>query len=116
MGKWVRLCSAAEVPQPGQAGQMQAAGVDICIANKDGRLSALDNWCPHRGGPLGEGWIEGNTVVCPWHAWGFDLTTGECPEERASVDVFPLKREGDDILIELDETRATLGPGAVRID
>lgn len=101
MGQWVRLCSVADAPQAGSVGQYQAQGVDVCLANVGGQLSALDNWCPHRRGPLGEGWIEGNTVVCPWHAWGFNLQTGECPEERSKVAVFPLKTEGADVLVKL---------------
>ena len=101
MAQWVKLCSASEVPEPGKAGQYEVQGIDVCLANVDGELSALDNWCPHRRGPLGEGWIEGNAVVCPWHAWSFDLKTGDCAEERAHVDVFPLKLEGDDVLVDI---------------
>jgi nitrite reductase (NADH) small subunit len=77
--------------------------VDICLANVNGELSALDNWCPHRQGPLGQGWIEGEAVVCPWHSWAFDAKTGKAeypPDER--VKVFPLRVEGEDVLIEID--------------
>ncbi len=101
MAQWVRLCSASDAPQPGKLGQYEAQGVDVCLANVNGELSAVDNLCPHRGGPLAEGWIEGNTVVCPWHAWGFDLRTGECPEEHAHVTIFPVKFEGNDVLVEI---------------
>ena len=101
MAQWVRLCSVSEAPQPGKAGQYEAQGVDVCLANVNGELSAMDNWCPHRRGPLGEGWIEGNAVVCPWHAWSFDVKTGDCVEERAHVDVFPVKQEQDDIFVDL---------------
>lgn len=101
MAQWVRLCSASEIPEPGKAGQYAAEGVDVCLANVGGELSAMDNWCPHRRGPLGEGWIEGNTVVCPWHAWSFDVTTGDCAEERAHVDIFPLALDGDDVLVDI---------------
>ena len=102
MAQWVRLCSVAEVPQPGKVGQYRAQGVDVCLANVDGRLSALDNWCPHRRGPLGEGWIEGDTVVCPWHAWAFNVSTGQCVEERSHVSVFSLQQEGEDLLVDLE--------------
>lgn len=101
MAEWVRVCAAAELPAPGTVGQFAAAGVDVCLANMDGELSAMDNWCPHRQGPLGEGWIEGNAVVCPWHAWAFDCRTGECLEENSRVKVFPLKQEGGDVLVNL---------------
>ncbi len=101
MAQWVRLCSTAEIPAPGKLTQLAASGFDICLANVNGRLAALDNWCPHRRGPLAEGWVEGNAVICPWHAWGFDVQTGECPEEKSRVDVFSLKQEGDDVLVDV---------------
>ncbi len=101
MAQWVKLCSVSQVPEPGKVGQYETQGVDVCLANVNGELSAMDNWCPHRRGPLGEGWIEGNTVVCPWHAWSFDLKTGDCPEERAHVDVFAVKVEGEDVLVDI---------------
>ena len=68
----------------------------------NGELCALDNWCPHRRGPLGQGWIEGNAVVCPWHSWAFDLKTGvaEYPEKER-VTVFELKVEGDEVLVDV---------------
>ncbi len=101
MAEWVKVCSAGEAPGPGKVQQFAAAGVDVCLANVDGELAAMDNWCPHRQGPLGEGWIEGNAVVCPWHAWAFDCRTGECPEENSHVKVFALKQQGGDVLIDL---------------
>lgn len=68
----------------------------------DGRLAALDNWCPHRRGPLGQGWIEGNAVVCPWHSWAFDVDSGYAvPPDRGHVDVLPLRLEGDDVLVDI---------------
>jgi nitrite reductase (NADH) small subunit len=103
MSEWVRLCGVGEAPAPGAAMEAEARGVAVCLANIDGRLSALDNWCPHRHGPLGQGWVEGTAVVCPWHSWAFDAQTGVAlPPERAKVDVFPVKVDGDDVLIELN--------------
>lgn len=77
-------------------------GVAICLANVGGELSALDNICPHRQGPLGQGWLEGHYVVCPWHSWMFHVKTGtaEYPEGER-VDVIPLRIEGDDVLVEI---------------
>ena len=101
MAEWVKLCSRDEVPAEGKVAQMQVGEFDVCLAHHKGRLSALDNWCPHRRGPLGEGWIEGDAVVCPWHAWAFDLETGECPEENSRVSPFPLREENGDVLIDI---------------
>jgi nitrite reductase (NADH) small subunit len=102
VAEWVRLCGVHEVPKPGEVVQAEAAGVEICLANINGRLSALDNWCPHRRGPLGEGWLEGESVVCPWHSWAFNTVTGIAdPPERAQVAVFPVEVKGDDVLVDL---------------
>jgi len=54
---------------------VQAPGT-LCIANINGVIRALDNECPHRGGPLAEGLIEDGKLICPWHAWSFDPATG----------------------------------------
>jgi nitrite reductase (NADH) small subunit len=92
----------AEAPRPGEVGEAEVDGVAICLANVDGELLALDNACPHRHGPLGQGWLEGDCVVCPWHSWMFHLKTGdsEYPEGQ-HVSVIPLRVEGDHVLVEL---------------
>jgi nitrite reductase (NADH) small subunit len=102
LAQWVRLCGAQEAPKPGEVMEAEAQGVAVCLANVDGRLAALDNWCPHRKGPLGGGWLEDEAVVCPWHSWAFSTTTGIAePPDRAKVSVFPVKIEGEDVLVDL---------------
>jgi nitrite reductase (NADH) small subunit len=102
--QWVRICGVAEAPAAGEAMEAEAAGVGICLANVGGELSALGNWCPHRGAPLGQGWVEGEAVVCPWHSWTFNVKTGEAEfpvHERAAV--FPVRVEGENVLVEIEE-------------
>lgn len=102
MAQWVRLCGSHEAPKSGEVMEAEASGVAICLANVEGRLSALDNVCPHRGGPLGGGWLEDDAVVCPWHSWAFNTTTGVARSpEKSKVAVFPVKIEGDDVLVQL---------------
>ncbi len=80
--------------------ETEVDGVAICLARLNGDLSALDNWCPHRRGPLGQGWIDGGAVVCPWHSWAFDLKSGRAePPDRAHVDTFDVRVEGEEVLI-----------------
>jgi nitrite reductase (NADH) small subunit len=102
VAQWVRLCGVQDAPEPGAVMEADARGVAVCLANVDGKLSALDNVCPHRGGPLGGGWLEGEAVVCPWHAWAFSTTTGivEAPE-NGKVSVFPVKIEGEEVMVDL---------------
>lgn len=86
--------------KPGQGITVNTNGVDIALFNVDGKFYAIENTCPHRGGPLGEGMLEGNVVACPWHGWRFDVTTGVSPV-MASVSVarFEVKIEGDDVFV-----------------
>ncbi len=103
MPNWIALCTLAEAPAEGSVAEFDASGIPICLARLHGRLHALNNICPHRQGPLAEGWIEGDAVLCPWHAWAFDLQTGLTgPPEHASVPVYPLRTEDDLVLIQLD--------------
>lgn len=73
----------------------------LCVANVNGEYSAMDNICPHRDGPLGQGFIEYGKVVCPWHGWAFDPKSGAAEHSAsARVEVFPLKIEGEDVLVD----------------
>ena len=79
----------------------------VAVFNIDGELFAIDDVCPHVGGSLGDGKLEGKLVVCPLHDWQFDLTNGNCvsPEEELSngwmVDTYPVKFENDDIILSM---------------
>lgn len=102
MPQWIPLCPLTDAPAEGAVAELDAAGTPICLARLHGELHALNNVCPHRQGPLAEGWIEGNAVLCPWHAWAFDLQTGAAAEpEHASVPVYPVRVEGDEVLISI---------------
>lgn len=97
MGEFVRIAGTADV-KPGQAIVVEAAGKTLALFNVDGAFHAIDNTCVHRGGPLGEGDVEGKVVSCPWHGWQFDVTTGECLKNpSAKVEVYQVKVEGADI-------------------
>ena len=98
MAQWIRLCGVNEAPKPGEVTEVQVEAQAFCLANIEGELHALDNVCPHRQGPLGQGWIEGRTVLCPWHAWAFSVDSGTAEEpEHAQVKVYPLKSEEEGV-------------------
>jgi len=71
----VRIGRAADVPA-GAGRVVEAGGKTLAVFNVDGAFYAIDNECSHRGGPLGEGDLDGTVVLCPWHAWRWDVTTG----------------------------------------
>lgn len=102
METWVHLCDAGEMPSEGEVKEAEAGGRQLCLVTLDQKLHVLENLCPHRQGPLGQGWVEGNAVLCPWHAWAFDVCTGVCTEpERAQVKVFPTRLAADSVQVDL---------------
>ena len=101
MAERVRIAALSEIPV-GSAHEFTAAGRVIALYNVDGTLHALDGVCPHAGGPLGQGQLEGCVVTCPWHGWQFDVTSGQhCLTEAIRHTSFPVTVEGDDVLVEL---------------
>jgi nitrite reductase (NADH) small subunit len=101
MSDFEKICTRAQLPKEGHAKEFALAnGRPICVALVSGQISAMDNECPHNGGPLAEGIIEHGRVVCPWHGWAFDLHTGEAEHNSAAkVEVFETKVDGDDVLV-----------------
>jgi nitrite reductase (NADH) small subunit len=71
----VKIAITSEIA-PGQGCVVEVAGRTLALFNVDGRFYAVDNTCPHRGGPLGDGELDGAIVQCPWHGWRWDVTTG----------------------------------------
>ncbi len=71
-----RVAAAGEVAR-GSALLVEAAGQEIALFNVGGEIFAIDNTCPHSGGPLAEGDIESDRVTCPWHGSVFNIKTGE---------------------------------------
>lgn len=86
--------------QPGTGKTVELDGQSVALFNVGGKFCALDNTCPHQGGPLGEGDLAENVVTCPWHGWQFDVTTGSNlvnPEVKQKS--YEVKVEGDDVLV-----------------
>jgi len=84
----------------GQARTVEVNGKSIAVFNVAGRYYAIDNLCPHRGGPLGEGDVEGQIVVCPWHGWRWDVTTGANANNPAvRVSCYPVTVEQGTIFV-----------------
>lgn len=99
---FVRVGSLTDL-RPGGVMEFRQGGTEVAICNVEGELFAVDNRCPHRGGPLAMGALHGNHLVCPWHAWEFDCTTGICDFNPKVVLRRYAVRVGEDqsILVEL---------------
>jgi len=97
-----RLASQSELPAPGQVKEFPCGDKMICVANVDGTISAMENVCLHRGGPLGQGAVENGRVICPWHLWEWDPKTGQAVHDaRAKLAVYPVKIENGEVMIEM---------------
>lgn len=100
MASRVKVAAVADVPA-GTGRVVEVPGKDVALFNVDGRFYAIDNQCPHRGGPLGEGDLEGTIVVCPWHAWRWDVTAGTNANNPAvRVACFSVVVEGDEVFVQ----------------
>jgi nitrite reductase (NADH) small subunit len=100
---FVKVGSVSRLP-PGAVMEAEAGANTYAICNAGGAFYALDGVCPHAGGPLGQGALHGNTLVCPWHAWEYDCRTGVNDfDQDVVVATFPVKIEGDDILIDVPQ-------------
>jgi nitrite reductase/ring-hydroxylating ferredoxin subunit len=102
MAAFVKVATTGELT-PGQAKRIEAGGRRIALFNRDGAYYAIEDTCPHRGGPLSEGQVEGNVVICPWHGAKFDITTGAVlgPPARAGVAGLRTRVNGSDVEVEL---------------
>lgn len=99
MSHFVKVANKSEVAS-GSGKLVDVNGKEIAIFNMNGNFHAIDNTCPHRGGSLSEGSLDGNVVSCPWHGWQFDITSGSClTDPAAQQNKYEVKVEGEDILI-----------------
>lgn len=100
MASFVKVARRDEIPD-GSGRTVEVGARKIALFNSGGKFYAIDNTCRHRGGPLGEGDVFGTTVVCPWHGWEYDFTTGKNTDDPSvTVACFAVRVEGDDVLVE----------------
>lgn len=107
--RWIRLTHAGNIPlREGRA--VNIDGHEIAVFNLGERFLAVENRCPHRGGPLSEGIVSGGAVVCPLHAWKVCLEDGSIAKpasERACVASYPTRVEDGVVWVEYPEMRAS---------
>ncbi len=99
MPRFVKMATLDELP-PGGTKEVELEGRVYALFNADGVISAIDGICPHQGGPLADGVVEGTTVTCPWHGWQFDVQSGKTPlGSKIKQVVYEVKVEGQDVLV-----------------
>ncbi len=97
----VNLGRASRIPE-GQGRCYVVGPYEIAVfRQRDGRLLASENRCPHKGGPLAEGVLGGGRIICPLHAHQFDLGTGAGSEPTECLRVFAVKEIDGDVLVSL---------------
>jgi nitrite reductase/ring-hydroxylating ferredoxin subunit len=99
MANFVKVATLSDLP-PGSCKAVQADGKAVALFNVEGTVCAIDNTCLHRGGPLGEGQLEGDVVTCPWHMWQYNVRTGEnIVNPSVKVATYEVKVEGSEIKV-----------------
>ncbi len=103
--EWVKVAEIGDLPE-GRVKSVTALGHTIALVRFEGQWAAMDNRCPHQGGPLGEGSIEKGLdgrcwLRCPWHGWDFDPLTGKPPggHEDSGQRTFPVEERADGVYV-----------------
>ena len=100
---FVRVAKTDEIPE-GQGALLDVGGgVTVAVFNAGGgRFYACGAVCPHEDGPIADGWLEGQAVVCPWHGFDFDLGTGRCRvDEALAITVYAVRVTDSDVEVDL---------------
>ena len=101
MPRWIRIATVDECP-PGAGLERVAGDRVVALFNVAGEYFAIDGVCPHQGGPLGRGQLQGCILTCPWHGWQFDVRTGQHGlNPRLVQPSFPVRVEENAIWVEV---------------
>ncbi len=99
MSGFVKMATLDQI-SPGEALEVEHEGRIYALFNVGGTIHAIDGVCPHQGGPLADGVLEGTCVSCPWHGWQFDVVTGKTPlGPKIKQAVYEVKIEGQDVFV-----------------
>jgi nitrite reductase (NADH) small subunit len=100
---FVRAVGVGEIPV-GAIREVTVGGKALAVANVEGKFHVIDNTCLHRGGPLGDGLLEGKIVTCPWHGWQYDVTSGKVVQNPAvGVACYPVEVRGGEVFVDLGQ-------------
>lgn len=97
---WIDICALDDIPPRGARKLKTAQGCIAVFRTAENEVFATSNTCPHKGGPLSEGIVHGQSVTCPLHNWVFDLETGQAQGEAGRIATYPLKVEDGRVLLD----------------
>jgi nitrite reductase (NADH) small subunit len=103
MPDFLTVAQVGDIPE-GEGRSYPVNGKMIAIFNSRGEYSAINDTCPHMGASLAGGYVEENSVLCPWHAWKFCIKNGtwlDNPSSKLNLDCYEVRIEGDDIQVEV---------------
>ena len=101
MPDWINIGRIDDVPA-GTGREFTVGDRILAVYNVGGKFYAMDGICPHAGGPLGAGSLDGCIVTCPWHGWQFDVSTGQhCLSAPIRQPTFPVRIVEDEIFVAL---------------
>ncbi|MBI3995633.1 MAG: nitrite reductase small subunit NirD [Nitrospirae bacterium] len=101
MSEYVTVAKPEDLA-PGEGRVVEVQGNEVALFNLNGAFYAIDNLCVHQGGPLGEGLLEGENVICPWHSWKYNLKSGVCPTNPSvKVKTYSVKIEDGQVKVAL---------------
>ena len=100
---YIKVSSLDEL-LPGELIEVELNNRLYAVCNVAGQIRAMYGVCPHHGGPLGQGALEGSLIACPWHAWQFDTATGLCAfNDELRIPTYPVRIEAGEILVEFPD-------------
>ncbi len=103
MAEFMTVARLDEVP-PGEMKAVKVNGHEVCLANVDGEIYAIGNVCTHAGAPLCDGYLDGETLECPWHAGWINVKTGEALQMPVlePSQTFKVEVQGEEIRLATD--------------
>jgi len=97
---WIDIGHIDDIPLRGARKIITALGCIALFRTGDAEVFAASDTCPHKGGPLSEGIVHGQSITCPLHNWVFDLNTGQAQGEDGRIATYPVRIDGDRVLID----------------
>ncbi|MDT8392909.1 MAG: thiamine pyrophosphate-binding protein [Bacteroidales bacterium] len=103
--KWIKVLDKKTDLAEGRVITVNAENKQVALSHFEGKICALNNHCPHQGGPLGEGSIENGILRCPWHGWDYHPCTGKAPGFDDGVEPYPIEERADGIYVGLPDEK-----------